>query len=127
LFSHFSEFLVYLRLVNVGYAPEEAALWLKKIHNDNTMKKLFPLLALLLLSTAANAQRVTDVVDRGLVAVSVSDGVFLSWRIFGEESYDVDYNLYRDGVTCPAGSYAEGKINEMNLAATAPAETTPAA
>ena len=62
------------------------------------MKKLFPLLALLLLSTAANAQRVTDVVDRGLVAVSVSDGVFLSWRIFGEEYYDVDYNLYRDGV-----------------------------
>ena len=78
------------------------------------MKKLFPLLALLLLlSTAANAQRVTDVVDRGLVAVSVSDGVFLSWRIFGEEYYDVDYNLYRDGVKVNAAPLSVSNYTDV--------------
>ena len=43
------------------------------------------------------AQRVTDKLDRGLVAQKVSGGVFLSWRIYGEEYYDVTYNVYRDG------------------------------
>ncbi len=47
---------------------------------------------------SAQAQRVTDKLDRGLVAVKTSSGVFTSWRIFGEEYYDTKYNLYRDGV-----------------------------
>lgn len=45
-----------------------------------------------------NAQRFTDKLDRGLVAVpSSSTGNYVSWRVFGEEYYDVVYNLYRDG------------------------------
>ena len=44
-----------------------------------------------------SAQRVTDKLDRGLVAVKTSSGVFVSWRILGEEYYDTRYNLYRDG------------------------------
>jgi autotransporter-associated beta strand protein len=44
------------------------------------------------------AQRPMDVLDRGLVAVKTSGGVFCSWRIPGEEWYDVTYNIYRDGI-----------------------------
>lgn len=48
--------------------------------------------------SSAFAQRTTDKIDRGLVAVKLSTGgVYCSWRIFGEEYYDVKYNLYRDG------------------------------
>ena len=43
------------------------------------------------------AQRVTDIVDRGLVAVPSSSGYLVSWRIMGEEYYDTKYNLYRNG------------------------------
>lgn len=46
---------------------------------------------------ASFPQRITDKLDRGLVAVKVSGGVFLSWRILPEEYYDVAYNVYRDG------------------------------
>jgi autotransporter-associated beta strand protein len=45
-----------------------------------------------------SAQRKTDVLDRGLVAIRKSGGIFLSWRIPAEEYYDVTYNVYRDGI-----------------------------
>ncbi len=48
-------------------------------------------------ATVAQAQRRTDQLDRGLVAVKNNAGVFLSWRILGEEYYDVTYNVYRNG------------------------------
>ena len=44
------------------------------------------------------AQRMTDKLDRGVVAVPANGGNFVSWRIMGEEYYDTEYNLYRDGV-----------------------------
>ena len=52
----------------------------------------------LAMSCVAMAQRTTDVLDRGLVALPSGSGNFVSWRIMGEEYYDVEYNLYRDGV-----------------------------
>lgn len=52
---------------------------------------------LLLLTNHAIAQRTTDKLDRGLVAIPSGSGSFVSWRIFGEEYYDTEYNLYRDG------------------------------
>ncbi|MCF0198438.1 MAG: autotransporter-associated beta strand repeat-containing protein [Bacteroidaceae bacterium] len=62
------------------------------------MKKYLLLAVTLLLSLSASAQRVTDKLDRGLVAMpGTSGGNFVSWRIFGEEYYDVTYNLYRNG------------------------------
>ena len=48
-------------------------------------------------SFPASAQRKTDVLGRGLVAVKKTGGIFLSWRITDEEYYDVTYNVYRDG------------------------------
>ena len=61
-------------------------------------KKLLATSALaLLVSMGANAQRFTDKLDRGLVAVKTNKGVYCSWRIQADEYYDVKYNLYRDG------------------------------
>ena len=62
------------------------------------MKKLL-LLALMMgmASVNTNAQRVMDKLDRGVVAVKTTGGVFVSWRIQSDEYYDVTYNLYRDG------------------------------
>ena len=46
---------------------------------------------------SVSAQRKTDFLDRGLVAVKKTGGIFLSWRITDQEYYDVTYNVYRDG------------------------------
>ena len=59
--------------------------------------KILLLFNLLLIANAVSAQRKMEALDRGLVAVRSSDGVFVSWRILGEEWYGVTYNLYRDG------------------------------
>ncbi len=62
-------------------------------------KKLLTTSALaLLVSMGAHAQRFTDQLDRGLVAVKTTSGVYCSWRIQADEYYDVKYNLYRDGM-----------------------------
>ena len=58
-----------------------------------------------LMSVATFGQRKTDVLDRGLIAVKTTEGVYCSWRIPAEEYYDVEYNLYRNGV----------KVNEKPL------------
>jgi rhamnogalacturonan endolyase len=41
-----------------------------------------------------NARQMENL-DRGLVAVKVSTGVFVSWRVLGTENSSVTYNLYR--------------------------------
>ena len=46
-------------------------------------------------STAAPRQM--ENLNRGLVAVKVNDGVFVSWRLLGTESSSVGFNLYRNG------------------------------
>lgn len=42
------------------------------------------------------AQREIEQLDRGLLAVKVSNGVYLSWRVLGDEYLNVGYNLYRE-------------------------------
>lgn len=61
-------------------------------------KKVYFIIPLLAVALSVGAQRFTDRLDRGLVAVPSSGGNFVSWRIFGEEYYDTGYNLYRNGV-----------------------------
>lgn len=62
------------------------------------MKKTAIISILLCLTVVSSfAQRITDKLDRGLVAMKTADGVFLSWRITAEEYYDTEYNVYRDG------------------------------
>ncbi|MBR6899258.1 MAG: hypothetical protein IKN29_03080, partial [Bacteroidales bacterium] len=71
------------------------------------MKRKLRLLGIMLTLCvlAAHAQRTTDKLDRGLVAVPSGSGSFVSWRIFAEEYYDTQYNLYRNGT----------KVNEKPL------------
>ena len=57
---------------------------------------VFAVLSIVSVSNA-DAQRKTDQLDRGLVAVKVSSGVYVSWRVQADEYYDVTYNLYRNG------------------------------
>ena len=62
------------------------------------MKRFLLLTSLLSVFTLFSfAQRATDRLDRGLVAVPSGSGNFISWRIFGEEYYDTEYNLYCNG------------------------------
>ena len=62
------------------------------------MKKTF-FICMLFCFVCANgfAQRVTDKLNRGLIAMKVEGGIFLSWRICGEEYYGTEFNVYRDG------------------------------
>jgi rhamnogalacturonan endolyase len=51
----------------------------------------------LAVAVLVNGQRQMENLDRGLVAVKVSNGVFLNWRILGTEFTSTSYNIYRDG------------------------------
>ncbi|MDA3818088.1 MAG: autotransporter-associated beta strand repeat-containing protein [Prolixibacteraceae bacterium] len=55
------------------------------------------ILSILLSVNTLMGQRKMENLDRGLVAVKVDNGVFISWRIPGTEWYDATYNIYRDG------------------------------
>lgn len=57
--------------------------------------RMMALVALLAMACNGFAQRTMDKLDRGLVAMKVSRGVFLSWRVLDSEYYDVQYNVYR--------------------------------
>ena len=48
-------------------------------------------------SLSANARQVESL-DRGLVAFKSGNGIFLSWRLLGTESYDTTFAVYRNGV-----------------------------
>jgi len=61
------------------------------------MKKTLLLTMMGLLFVSVQAQRFTDKLDRGVVAVPKGEGNLVSWRMFGEEYYDTKYTLYRDG------------------------------
>ena len=67
-----------------------------------------------LMSVGANAQRTMDKLDRGLIAVKTTGGVFCSWRIMGEEYYDVKYNLYRDGTKIVENLDFIAGVNQLN-------------
>ena len=62
------------------------------------MKRILILAVLMIATLTISAQHHTDLLDRGLVAIQTTSGIYCSWRIMGEEYYDVTYNLYRDGV-----------------------------
>lgn len=62
------------------------------------IKKLLFAAALTAVAGGAQAQRQTDKLDRGVIAMKVSGGVYVNWRIPAEEYYDVTYNVYRNGM-----------------------------
>ena len=83
------------------------------------MKKLiFTFITLVTVCLSTFAQRYTDKLSRGLVATKASSGVFVSWRMLGEEYYDVTYNLYCNGTKIASDltktnySHLAGKISD---------------
>jgi rhamnogalacturonan endolyase len=46
-------------------------------------------------TAGAAPARQMEYLDRGVTAVKVNNGVFISWRVLGTEQSDVSYNLYR--------------------------------
>jgi len=64
------------------------------------MKNKLFIVLFLFFFTALNVlpQRRMENLDRGLIATKVQEGVYINWRITGQEWYGVSYNLYRDGI-----------------------------
>lgn len=88
------------------------------------MRKNLPLLRAVLLALLLScappdtkAQRHTDRLSRGLVAVPATSGNLVSWRVLGEEYYDVTYNLYCNGTRLATGL----KVSNYSHAAGTPA------
>ncbi|WP_232820358.1 rhamnogalacturonan lyase [Brachybacterium sp. YJGR34] len=47
--------------------------------------------------SAPTLKRDAERLDRAPVAVAAEDGVFLSWRLLGDEAMDTPFHVYRDG------------------------------
>ncbi len=56
--------------------------------------------------------REMEKLNRGLIAVKVSNGVYLSWRVFGTEDLATTaYEVYREGTAAPIATIAGGKAS----------------
>lgn len=66
------------------------------------------------------AQRTMDKLGRGLVATVTQSGRgnFVSWRVLGEEYYDVAYNLYANGELVAKGLSASNYVHTGGTAET---------
>jgi rhamnogalacturonan endolyase len=47
--------------------------------------------------SSAQAARQTEYLDRGVVAIPSGSGVYVGWRMLGDEAADIGFNVYRDG------------------------------
>lgn len=59
----------------------------------------FMVLALIPVQQSAygSTPRQMEALDRGVVAVQVNNGIFVSWRLLGTEPSNIAFNLYRNG------------------------------
>jgi hypothetical protein len=57
---------------------------------------IFVLAFIQAITNSASAQQ-QEKLDRGLVAMKTTSGVFVSWRVFASDADSLKYNLYRDG------------------------------
>jgi rhamnogalacturonan endolyase len=57
--------------------------------------------------SASPRPRQAEFLDRGVVAVNTEAGVFVSWRLLGDESYGAAFDVYRDGVKLTAEPLAD--------------------
>lgn len=66
------------------------------------------------------AQRHVDKLDRGLVTTIAQNGIgnFISWRIPGEEYYDVTYNLYADNTKIASNLKVSNFVHTSGTAST---------
>ena len=85
-----------------NFSPERSK------HADMKKSCIFLSLILLCVCLPVGAQRFTDLLGRGLVAVqtgstSGSTTNLVTWRRLADEYYDVTYNLYKDGALLASG------------------------
>ena len=67
---------------------------------------------------SAQAARQMEWLNRGLVAVKTTNGVFLSWRVLGTDGNTIGFNLYRDGekIASFTGSQASNYTDTKGIA-----------
>ena len=65
--------------------------------NRTILKRIFTVMMLTVVALGAHAQRFTDRLDHGIVAVNLGSNTFVSWRRNADEYYGTTYNLYCDG------------------------------
>ena len=67
---------------------------------------------------SAQAARQMEWLNRGLVAVKTTNGVFLSWRVLGTDGNTTGFNLYRDGekIASFTGSQASNYTDTKGIA-----------
>ena len=58
----------------------------------------FAFLSILSVSLVSAEKRNMEYLNRGLVAVKVTNGVFLSWRFLGTDNSNIGFNIYRNNV-----------------------------
>jgi rhamnogalacturonan endolyase len=63
----------------------------------------------------AATTRQMENLDRGVVAVKVSNGVFISWRVLGTEAASVTYNLYRGSTKVAAITGASNYVDTAGI------------
>lgn len=64
-----------------------------------TFTRILSILMLLFSSVSIfSATKQMEYLDRGVVAVKVNNGVYVSWRYLGTDNPSVGFNIYRDGV-----------------------------
>ena len=61
------------------------------------LKRLITMVLTMVFALTAHAQRFTDNLDHGIVAVKLGSNTFVSWRRNAQEYYGTTYNLYCDG------------------------------
>ena len=62
------------------------------------MRKFFTFFLLLSFSLCCFAQkRQMEYLDRGVVAIKTSSGVFLNWRLLGTDNINVKFDIYKNG------------------------------
>lgn len=73
---------------------------MKIIKNTNSLYFKSLLLIILLFTysfSLFSASKQMEQLDRGVVAVKSSNGVFISWRYLGTDDENISFNIYRDG------------------------------
>lgn len=83
------------------------------------------LLIILFGCLSANAQRLMENLDRGVVAVRNAEGkVFVSWRLLATEPNDISFNVYRNSGNGKAGKLNKAPVSKTNHFIDVNADTT---
>ena len=98
-----------------------------KINPEIPMKRIAALILVIFSIAMANAQRVTDQFDRGVVAINKGNNqVFISWRFLATDPDDIAFNIYRQGASAtrprakPAGLPGATRCPAWRISATVP-------